>query len=98
MLNQAKLARAVRHTYAEAVERYLDYCLGHGLPVRVESARGFVDDALRRQLTGEGDTWEQQQRYQLQERYARDLADCLAGLCPALSGPSVMPSSPPPPL
>ena len=57
MLNQLKLARAVRHTYAEAIERYLDYCRLNGVSVRVESARGFVSDALRRGLTQEGPAW-----------------------------------------
>ena len=51
MLNQLKLARDVRHTYAQAIEGYLSYCVGNGLSVGVESARGFVSDALRRGLT-----------------------------------------------
>ena len=57
MLHRVNLGRTTRYAYAQVIERYLGYCLGNGLPVRVESARGFVDDALRRQLTGEGDTW-----------------------------------------
>ena len=57
MLNQLKLAREVRHTYAEAIQGYLDYCVGNGLCVGVESARGFVSDALRRGLTPDGATW-----------------------------------------
>ena len=57
MLNQLKLARAVRHTYAQAIEGYLNYCVGNGLSVGVESARGFVSDALRRGLTQEGAVW-----------------------------------------
>ena len=32
----------------------LDYCMRNGLSVGVESARGFVSDALRRGLTQEG--------------------------------------------
>ena len=57
MLNQLKLARDVRHTYAQAIEGYLNYCVGNGLSVGVESARGFVSDALRRGLTQEGAVW-----------------------------------------
>ena len=57
MLNQLNLGRGSRYTYAQAIERYLDYCLGNGLQVRVESARGFVEDALRRGLTPDGATW-----------------------------------------
>ena len=57
MLNQLKLARDVRHTYAQAIEGYLNYCVGNGLGVGVESARGFVSDALRRGLTPDGAVW-----------------------------------------
>ena len=57
MLNQLKLARDVRHTYAQGIQGYLNYCLGNGLSVGVESARGFVSDALRRGLTPDGATW-----------------------------------------
>jgi integron integrase len=57
MLNQLKLARDVRHTYAQAIEGYLSYCVGNGLSVGVESARGFVSDALRRGLTPGGAAW-----------------------------------------
>ena len=57
MLNQLKLARDVRHTYAQAIEGYLNYCVGNGLSVGLESARGFVSDALRRGLTPEGAAW-----------------------------------------
>ena len=57
MRNQLKLARAVRHTYADAIERYLDYCRLNGVSVTVESARGFVADALRRGLTPDGSAW-----------------------------------------
>jgi hypothetical protein len=57
MLNQLKLARDVRHSYAQGIEGYLDYCLSNGLSVGVESARGFVSDAQRRGLTPDGATW-----------------------------------------
>ena len=57
MLNQLKLARDVRHSYAQGIEGYLDYCLGNGLSASVESARGFVSDAQRRGLTPDGATW-----------------------------------------
>jgi hypothetical protein len=57
MLHPLKLGRRTRYIYAQAIERYLDYCLGNGLQVRVESARGFVDDALRRGLTADGEAW-----------------------------------------
>ena len=57
MLNGLKLARHVRHTYAQAIEGYLDYCVRNGLSAGVESARGFVSDALRQGLTQEGASW-----------------------------------------
>jgi hypothetical protein len=57
MLNQLKLARPVRHTYAAAIEGYPDYCRLNGVSVGVERARGFVSDALRRGLTQEGAAW-----------------------------------------
>ena len=57
MLNQAKLARPVRHAYASAIERYLDYCRLNGVSVTVDTARGFVSDALRRGLIPEGSAW-----------------------------------------
>jgi integron integrase len=56
-LNQAQLARAVRHTHAQAIEGYLDYCRLNGVSVTVESARGFIADALRRGLTADGAAW-----------------------------------------
>lgn len=56
-LNQLSLSRAARHGYTQAIERYLDYCLGNGLHVQVDSARGFVADALRRGLTADGAVW-----------------------------------------
>ena len=57
MLNQLKLARDVRHTYAQAIEGYLNYCVGNGLSVGLESARGFVSDALRRGVAKDGAAW-----------------------------------------
>jgi integron integrase len=57
MLHRLNLGRTTRQAYAQVIERYLDYCLGNSLQVRVESARGFVDDALRRGLTPDGETW-----------------------------------------
>ena len=42
MLNQLKLARDVRHTYAQAIEGYLSCGVGNGLSVGVESARAGV--------------------------------------------------------
>jgi len=59
MLNQLQLDRRASQAYAQAIERYLDYCLGNGAHVGVESARGFVSDALRRGLTAEGATWKE---------------------------------------
>jgi len=57
MLNQLKLARAVGHTYATAIEGYLEYCRLNGVSVSVETARGFVSDAFRRGVTQEGAAW-----------------------------------------
>ena len=59
MLNELKLSRASRHAYAQAIEGYLQYCLGNGLSVGVDSARGFVEDALRRGLTADGAIWKE---------------------------------------
>ena len=59
MLNELKLSRASRHAYAQAIEGYLQYCLGNGLSVAVDSARGFVEDALRRGLTADGAIWKE---------------------------------------
>ena len=59
MLNELKLSRASRHAYAQALEGYLQYCLGNGLSVGVDSARGFVEDALRRGLTADGAIWKE---------------------------------------
>jgi hypothetical protein len=47
-LHLLKLGRGLKHTYTQAIEGYLHYCLRNGLRVGVESARGFVADALRR--------------------------------------------------
>ena len=52
-LNQAQLARAVRHPHAQAIEGYLDYCRLNGVSVTVESARGFIADAPRQGLTAD---------------------------------------------
>jgi integron integrase len=59
MLNEQRLTRAERHGYAEAIEHYLDYCRLNGLSVALESARGFMEDALRRGRTQEGPLWKQ---------------------------------------
>ena len=57
MLHRLKLERGMQYTYQQGIERYLEYCLRNGLQVRVESARGFVEDALRRGLTADGEGW-----------------------------------------
>ena len=59
MLNRLQIAHSLRHGYREAIERYLDYCRLNGLSVGVETARGFMEDALRRGLTGEGAVWKE---------------------------------------
>jgi integrase len=58
-LHLLKLGRGLKYTYAQAIEGYLDYCLRNGLRVGVESARGFVGDALRRGLTPDVPTWKE---------------------------------------
>ena len=58
-LHLLKLGRGLKHTYTQAIEGYLDYCLRNGLRVGVESARGFVADALRRGLTPDTPTWKE---------------------------------------
>ena len=58
-LHLLKLGRGLKHTYTQAIEGYLDYCLRNGLRVGVESARGFVADALRRGLTPDTPIWKE---------------------------------------
>jgi len=58
-LHLVKLGRGLRPTYEQAIEGYLDYCLRNGLRVGVESARGFVSDALRRGLTPDAAVWKE---------------------------------------
>ena len=58
-LNQLGLAERVRAAYRQAIEGYLDYCRLNHASVGVATARGFVEDALRRGLTKDGPTWKQ---------------------------------------
>jgi hypothetical protein len=70
-LHLLKLGRGLKHTYAQAIEGYLDYCLRNGLRVGVESARGYVDDALRRGLTPETPTWKEALNWFFHEGHKR---------------------------
>ncbi len=56
-LNQSALSPPVRGGYALAIGGYLDYCRRNGLSVTLESARGFVADAQRRQLARNPQLW-----------------------------------------
>jgi len=71
MLHLLKLGRGLKYTYIQAIEGYLDYCLRNGLPVGVESARGFVADALRRGLTPDAPTWKEALNWFFHEGHER---------------------------
>ena len=58
-LNQARLSPAARGGYTLAIASYLDYCRRNGLSVTLESARGFVSDAQRRQLARNPQLWKE---------------------------------------
>lgn len=49
MLNGLNVSGAMRRSYAQAIEGYLEHCRHNGVSVGVETARGFVADALRRE-------------------------------------------------
>jgi integron integrase len=70
-LHLLKLGRGLKYTYTQAIEGYLDYCLRNGLRVGVESARGFVDDALRRGLTPDAPTWKEALNWFFREGHKR---------------------------
>ena len=57
MLNQQRMKPQAKRGYAQAIESYLEYCRHNGVSVGVETARGFMTDALRRGLTGEDGGW-----------------------------------------
>jgi integron integrase len=59
MLHRLQIAHSLRHGYREAIERYLDYCRLNGVSVRVETARAFISDALRRGSTPQGSLWKE---------------------------------------
>ena len=70
-LHLLKLGRGLKYLYAQAIEGYLDYCLRNGLRVGVESARGFVSDALRRGLTRDVPIWKEALNWFFQEGHKR---------------------------
>lgn len=81
ILNQVPLTVRVRRLYELAIEGYLDYCRLNGVSVQVETARGFVADALRRGLTQEGDTWKEALNWFFREGH-RHTAPLLSGVPP----------------
>jgi hypothetical protein len=56
-LSQAGLAAPLGRVYAQAIEWYLEFCRLNGLSVGVETARGFMADAVRRKLTRDEEAW-----------------------------------------
>ena len=70
-LHLLKLGRGLKYLYVQAIEGYLDYCLRNGLRVGVESARGFVDDALRRGLTPDVPIWKEALNWFFHEGHKR---------------------------
>lgn len=58
-----------RAGYVQAIESYLDYCLNNGLSVNKESARGFIEDAVRRGLTREPEVWKEGIRWYFREGF-----------------------------
>ena len=59
MLNQAPLTEPARRAQVQAIEGYLDYCRLNGVSVGVRTAQDFVADALRRNVTREGEAWKE---------------------------------------
>jgi integron integrase len=53
----SKLPSPTRSGYSLAISGYLDYCRHNGLSVTIQSARAFMADAQRRQLTPNPDLW-----------------------------------------
>jgi integron integrase len=70
-LHLLKLGRGLKYLYVQAIEGYLDYCLRNGLRVGVESARGFVSDALRRGLTPDVPIWKEALNWFFHEGHKR---------------------------
>jgi hypothetical protein len=58
-LHRTGLRKDITRAYADAIEAYLDYCAKNSQSVTVETARGFMTDAVRRGLTPYKDTWQQ---------------------------------------
>ena len=58
-LNQAALSPPARGGYALGLTAYLEYCRRNGLSVTLESARGFMADAERRQLARNPQLWKE---------------------------------------
>jgi integron integrase len=57
-LNQVRISGAIKRSYVEAIEGYLDYCRNNGVSVGISTARGFVEDALRRGRTRDQKGWQ----------------------------------------
>ncbi len=57
ILNFAPIAQALRQSYTNAIEAYLDYCRRNGLSVAVGTARDFMADATRRGLAKDAASW-----------------------------------------
>ena len=71
VLNQVPLSVMARRTYVQAIETYLDYCRNNTVTVGKESARGFMDDAVRRGLTREPEAWKEAIRWYFRDGFKR---------------------------
>jgi integron integrase len=73
MLNQVPLTELDRRSYVRAIEGYLDYCCFNGMSVGLETARGYVSDALRRGITNkqDGQTWKNGLNWYFHEGHKR---------------------------
>ena len=56
-LNKLPLSGPVRSGYGVAIAGYLDYCLRNNISVTRESARAYMSEAERRQLTRNPQLW-----------------------------------------
>jgi integron integrase len=58
MLHQSELARPTQAVYEQAIQEYLRFCTANSQSVTVESARGFMSDAIRRSLAPQPQEWQ----------------------------------------
>src|SRR6266576_3080623 len=58
MLHRSELARPTQAVYEQAIQEYLRFCTCNSQSVAVESARGFMSDAIRRALATQPQEWQ----------------------------------------